>query len=152
MLGHVSARAPETDGYWVKRARLGLAEVTSEILVMVDLDGHRLKGYGALHGELPIYAELDRRRSDVRCVVHPHPLVACQSMPSTSRNSPIARTRSSHSRESFHGGRRTEVWTGVARSVVVMVSPRSTVDLSGPPRPAPKGAPGGLLNIGLASV
>lgn len=75
MLGHVSARASDPDTYWVKPGPIGLAEVSRETLVRVDLDGHRLEGDGPLHGELPIHAEIYRRRPDVGCVVHTHPLV-----------------------------------------------------------------------------
>ena len=76
-LGHVSAR-PEAgaDRFWIKPTGMGLGEVTADDLVLVDLDGNRLAGEQPLHHELPIHAEIYRRRPDVMAVVHTHPLHA----------------------------------------------------------------------------
>jgi L-fuculose-phosphate aldolase len=73
-LGHVSLReGPASDRYWVKRSGIGLGEVTIDDLVLVDLDGHRLVGSGAVHQEQPLHAEIYRRRPDAGAIVHTHP-------------------------------------------------------------------------------
>lgn len=73
-LGHVSARAePGSDRFWVKPTGMGLGEVTADDLVLVGLDGTRLAGDRPLHHELPIHAEIYRRRPEVTAVVHTHP-------------------------------------------------------------------------------
>lgn len=72
-LGHASARSAVVDGFWVKPAGLRLAEVTAADLVLLDLDCRLLAGDGSLHAEVPIHAEIYRRRTDVRAVIHTHP-------------------------------------------------------------------------------
>ncbi len=71
--GHVSARHPGTDFYWIKASGLGLDEVTPDDVVLVDLDGNKVWGQGRPHNELPIHAEIYRARPDVMAVVHTHP-------------------------------------------------------------------------------
>jgi L-fuculose-phosphate aldolase len=72
--GHVSAReAPGAERFWVKPSDLGLGEVRASDLVLLDLDGNRLAGDGPLHNEMPIHAEVYRRRPGVGAVVHTHP-------------------------------------------------------------------------------
>jgi ribulose-5-phosphate 4-epimerase/fuculose-1-phosphate aldolase len=73
-LGHVSAREPGGDRVVVKPSGLGLGEVTANDLVVSDFDGRKVEGELPLHGEMPIHLEIYRRRPDVMCVVHTHPL------------------------------------------------------------------------------
>jgi L-fuculose-phosphate aldolase len=40
----------------------------------IDLDGNQLTQGQPLHREMPIHTEIYRRRPDVNCVVHTHPL------------------------------------------------------------------------------
>jgi L-fuculose-phosphate aldolase len=75
-LGHVSARASPGEAAWVKPAGLGLGEVHATDVVLMDLDGQRLRGERPLHNEMPIHTELYRRRSDVGAVVHTHAFYA----------------------------------------------------------------------------
>ena len=76
-LGHVSAREPgHDDRFWVKRSGIGLAEVTEDDLLLLDLEGNVVAGRGPLHLEMPLHAEIYRRRADVRAIVHTHPLHA----------------------------------------------------------------------------
>lgn len=71
--GHVTARLPGWDRFWMKPAWLGLEEIREEHLILVDLDGDVLAGDHPRHSEYPIHAEIMRARSDVAAVVHTHP-------------------------------------------------------------------------------
>lgn len=71
--GHVTARLPGWDRFWMKPAWLGLEEITEEHLILVDLDGTVVAGDGQRHSEYPIHAEVMRARADVGAVVHTHP-------------------------------------------------------------------------------
>ncbi len=72
-LGHISAREPGTDTFWMKRAGIGMEEVTPDNLVLLDYDGNVLRGEGPRHLEYPLHAEVYRRRADVQAVTHTHP-------------------------------------------------------------------------------
>lgn len=71
--GHVTARLPGWDRFWMKPAWLGLEEIREEHLILVDLDGNVLAGDKPRHSEFPIHAEVMRARADVGAVVHTHP-------------------------------------------------------------------------------
>lgn len=75
-LGHASAREPGAVEYWVKASGFGLEEVTPDDTILVDFDGKKLQGDRPAHRELPIHAEIYRRRPDINAVVHTHPLYA----------------------------------------------------------------------------
>lgn len=73
-LGHVSARLPDGPGLClIKRTGIGLGDVTTEDLLVVDAERAVLAGVGSLHHETPIHTEIYRHRPDVGCVVHTHP-------------------------------------------------------------------------------
>lgn len=72
-LGHASARDPGAQEYWVKASGLGLEEVTADDMILVDFAGKKLRGDRPAHRELPIHAEIYRKRPDVNAVVHTHP-------------------------------------------------------------------------------
>jgi L-fuculose-phosphate aldolase len=72
-LGHVSARRPGGDSYYMKAKGLGLDEVRPEGLVGLDLNGKRVWGDGELHLEAPLHTAVYRLRPDVGAVVHTHP-------------------------------------------------------------------------------
>jgi len=72
-LGHVSARRPVGDSYYLKRKGLGLEEVTPDDVVGLDLNGGRIWGQGEVHLEAPLHTEVYRARPDVGAVVHTHP-------------------------------------------------------------------------------
>lgn len=77
-LGHLSVRDPDGAGFWMKRNAIGLGEVLGEDdFVLLDWDGHKLKGGGQQHSEWPIHSEIYKMRSDVNAVVHSHPFHAC---------------------------------------------------------------------------
>ena len=73
IFGHVSARAPGGDRFWMKAQHLGLEEATEDDLVLLDYDGNVLAGSRSRHREFPIHAEVLRARADVACVIHTHP-------------------------------------------------------------------------------
>lgn len=76
-LGHLSVRADDGGGFWMKRNRIGLGEVLGpHDFVLVDWDGKQLAGEGGRHSEWPIHSEIFRARADVNVVVHSHPLHA----------------------------------------------------------------------------
>lgn len=72
-LGHVSARQSD-DTLLAKPSGLGLAEISPEDIIALDLDGHQLAGERKPHAEMPIHTRIYRRRDDVGAVVHTHPL------------------------------------------------------------------------------
>jgi L-ribulose-5-phosphate 4-epimerase len=74
--GHVTARVPGTDTFWMKPAGLGLEEIRPDDLLLVDLDGKVLRGRRPRHSEVFIHAEILRARPEVGSVVHTHPLHA----------------------------------------------------------------------------
>lgn len=77
-LGHLSLRAPDGRGFWMKRNRAGLGEILGpDDFVLLDWDGQQLHGRGTRHSEWPIHSEILRARSDVNVVAHTHPFHAC---------------------------------------------------------------------------
>lgn len=76
-LGHLSARAIDrADLMYMKGRGLCLSEVHTEDLVTIDFSCQKVEGVREPHGELPIHIEIYKRRADVNCVVHTHPLYA----------------------------------------------------------------------------
>ena len=76
-LGHVSTRAPDRqDLMYMKGRGLCLSEIQQEDLVTIDFQYKKVDGSRNPHGELPIHIEIYKRREDVNCVVHTHPLYA----------------------------------------------------------------------------
>ena len=73
-LGHFSLRDPEGRGFWMKRNRVGLGEITSaDDFVLVDMEGNKIAGSGGRHSEWPIHSEIYRLRPDINAVAHTHP-------------------------------------------------------------------------------
>jgi len=76
-LGHLSARAQDqSDSMYMKGRGLCLSEVRAPDLVTIDFNYQKQAGERDAHGELPIHVEIYRKRMDVNCVVHTHPLYA----------------------------------------------------------------------------
>jgi len=73
-LGHLTARLPGEDRIYMKPSGLGLEEITADDIIVIDLDGNKLEGERKRHGEYPIHTEIYRRRPEINCVVHTHPL------------------------------------------------------------------------------
>ncbi len=75
-LGHVSGRPKGANDFWIKRAGIGLEEVHSRDVVLVNLNGRKRSGNGRLHVEIPLHSEIYRARAEVGGIVHVHPLCA----------------------------------------------------------------------------
>ena len=76
-LGHLSVRAEDPSGLMYMKGRgLCLSEVRAQDLVTIDFKYQKVDGQRDAHGELPIHIEIYRKRKDVNCVVHTHPLYA----------------------------------------------------------------------------
>ncbi len=75
-LGHVSARIPETQTFWIKGAGLGLEEVRPVDVSRADVTGRKISGRRRLHNETVIHTAIYRARPDVHCVIHTHPFYA----------------------------------------------------------------------------
>lgn len=72
-LGHLSWRDPDGRGFWLKRAGIGLSEVSSaEDFILLDFAGDVLAGDGERHIEWPIHARVLANRPDVASVLHSH--------------------------------------------------------------------------------
>src|SRR3990172_4321924 len=69
--GHLSARLPGSDQFLITRHSLGPRASADDLLVL-DLDGRKIAGKGAVPGEFPIHLEIYRARPDVASVVHYH--------------------------------------------------------------------------------
>lgn len=74
--GHMSLRDPTDPGqFWMKANHLGLDEITTDDLVLLDFDGNKLAGIRQRHSEFPIHAEVLRSRPEVNAVIHTHPVL-----------------------------------------------------------------------------
>lgn len=73
LMGHMTARQPGADVFWMKPAKMGLEEIKPSDLILVDLDGNVLRGSRPRHSEVFIHAEIMRARPDVSAVIHTHP-------------------------------------------------------------------------------
>ena len=71
-LGHVSMRDPQGRGLWMKRATLGLEEISGDDFVLIDFDGQVLGGNGPRHAEWPIHSEIMLARPEINFVGHTH--------------------------------------------------------------------------------
>lgn len=75
-LGHVSARGEgEREVMWIKRKGVTLAEVTPGDVLRFHIDGD-VESADDMHLEAVLHTEVYKRRPDVCCVVHGHPLHA----------------------------------------------------------------------------
>lgn len=75
-LGHMSAREPGASTFWMKASGFGLDEISTEELILADLEGRKLEGKGRRHIEVFIHSEVYRLRPEVNAVVHGHPVQA----------------------------------------------------------------------------
>jgi L-fuculose-phosphate aldolase len=77
-LGHVSHRAEDGSGFWMKRNAIGLSEVRGDDdFVLMDFEGRKIRGAGNNHSEWPIHSEIYLARPDVKAVAHTHPFHGC---------------------------------------------------------------------------
>jgi L-fuculose-phosphate aldolase len=74
--GNISAKIPGTDTFLIKPSGISLESLKPEKLVLVDLQGNRVRGETSISMETPMHAAIYRMRKDVQAVVHTHPPTA----------------------------------------------------------------------------
>jgi ribulose-5-phosphate 4-epimerase/fuculose-1-phosphate aldolase len=70
--GNISARIPGTDTFLIKPSGGYMKLLKPEELVLVDLEGNKIRGESNVSMETPIHAAIYRARKDVQAVVHTH--------------------------------------------------------------------------------
>jgi L-fuculose-phosphate aldolase len=74
--GNISAKIPGTDTFLIKPSGVRMGFLKPEELVLVDLQGNKIRGELNVSMETPIHAAIYRARKDVQAVVHTHPPTA----------------------------------------------------------------------------
>ena len=70
--GNISARVPGTNTFLIKPSGARMKFLKPEELVLVDLQGNKIRGKSKVSMETPIHAAIYRARKDVQSVVHTH--------------------------------------------------------------------------------
>ena len=70
--GNISARIPGTDTFLIKASGAYMKFLKPEDLVLVDLQGNKIRGKSNVSMETPIHAAIYKARVDVQSVVHTH--------------------------------------------------------------------------------
>jgi L-fuculose-phosphate aldolase len=70
--GNISARIPGTDTFLIKPSGVYMGFLKPEDLVLVDLEGNKIRGKRKVSAETPMHAAIYRVRKDVQAVVHTH--------------------------------------------------------------------------------
>lgn len=70
--GNISARIPGTDTFLIKPSGARMEFLKPKELVLVDLQGNRVRGEADVSRETPVHAAIYRARKDVQAVVHTH--------------------------------------------------------------------------------
>lgn len=72
--GHVSIRVPgDPTHFYMKPHSFGFDEITTENIVICNLEGEKVAGGGRKHSEVYIHSEIFKKRPDVMSVIHTHP-------------------------------------------------------------------------------
>lgn len=74
-LGHVSVLSDDAAMY-IKRKGVALSEVTPDDVLVVPVEADLADAPADMHLEAVLHTEVYKRRPDVRCVIHGHPLYA----------------------------------------------------------------------------
>ena len=74
-LGHVSVLTADGVMY-IKRKGVALSEVTPEDVLVFPVEADLADAPAEMHLEAVLHTEVYKRRPDVRCVIHGHPLYA----------------------------------------------------------------------------
>jgi L-fuculose-phosphate aldolase len=74
--GNISAKIPDADSFLIKPSGARMKDLKPEELVLVDLQGNKIRGKWNVSLETPIHAAIYRARKDVQAVVHTHPPTA----------------------------------------------------------------------------
>jgi L-ribulose-5-phosphate 4-epimerase len=70
--GNISARVPSTDTFLIKPSGAHMESLQPEELVLVDLQGNKIRGKSNVSLETLMHAPIYRARKDVQAVVHTH--------------------------------------------------------------------------------
>ena len=70
--GNISAKIPDADSFLIKPSGARMKDLKPEELVLVDLQGNKIRGKRNVSLETPIHAAIYRARKDVQAVVHTH--------------------------------------------------------------------------------
>lgn len=70
--GHVSARAPGRDAFFIQTGMQPRSDVSPDSLLLVDFDGNVLEGEGRPPVEIAIHIGIYKARPDVEAVLHSH--------------------------------------------------------------------------------
>ncbi|MCW4030827.1 MAG: class II aldolase/adducin family protein [Candidatus Bathyarchaeota archaeon] len=74
--GNISAKIPGTKTFLIKPSGAYMKLLKPEDLILVDLQGNKIRGKTDVSRETPIHAAIYRERKDVQSVVHTHPPTA----------------------------------------------------------------------------
>ena len=74
--GNISARISRTDTFLIKPSGVRMECLKPEELVLVDLQGNKIRGESNVSVETPIHAAIYRTREDAQAVVHTHAPIA----------------------------------------------------------------------------
>ena len=70
--GNISARISGTDTFLIKPSGARMECLKADELVLVDLQGNRIRGESNVSMETPIHSVIYRTRKDVQAIVHTH--------------------------------------------------------------------------------
>jgi L-fuculose-phosphate aldolase len=70
--GNISAKIPGTDTFLIKPSGVYMGLLKPEELVLVTLEGNKIRGESNVSMETPMHAAIYRARKDVQAVVHTH--------------------------------------------------------------------------------
>jgi L-fuculose-phosphate aldolase len=70
--GNISAKIPSTDTFLITPSGASMENLEPEELVLVDLQGNKIRGEANVSVETPMHAAIYRARKDVQAVVHTH--------------------------------------------------------------------------------
>jgi ribulose-5-phosphate 4-epimerase/fuculose-1-phosphate aldolase len=70
--GNISARIPRTDTFLIKPSGAHMEALKPEELVLVDLQGNKIRGESNVSRETRMHAAIYRTRKDAQAVVHTH--------------------------------------------------------------------------------
>jgi L-fuculose-phosphate aldolase len=74
--GNISARIPGAEAFLIKPSGAHMGRLKPEELVIVDLEGNKIRGERKVSAETPMHAAIYRARKDAQAVVHTHPATA----------------------------------------------------------------------------